>query len=333
VVLGVSEPHEVLEREFGAWAGVDHVVACSSGTAALHLALECLRLPAGSRVICPDYTMIACARAITLAGLTPVYVDVLDDDLTIDPEQVEDAAREGASAVLAVALYGRRCRMEAIAEVAAKYGLAVVEDLAEAHGVRPHAAAAAACWSYYRNKIVAGEEGGAVAFRDPVHAALARSLRCLGFTAEHDYRHVPRGHNYRLAPSLACLVIDSLRESRANIAARRRIEAAYDAACPPEWRQPPRDAVWVYDVRIPGLTRERMARIVGRLQDAGTAARHGFAPMTCQEEYRGCGRGDNPRSLLASQEVLYLPCSPGLTGEMAAGKMFLLEHLVREAQS
>lgn len=328
MVLGVSEPHEVLECEFGRWAGVEHVVACSSGTAALHLALESLRLPPGSRVICPDYTMIACARAITLAGLEPVFVDVLDD-LTIDPEQVEEAADQmGAAAVLAVAIYGRRCRMEAIAEVAALHGLAMVEDLAEAHGVRPHAETDAACWSFYRNKIVAGEEGGAVAFRDRVHADLARSLRCLGFTPAHDYWHVPRGHNYRLAPSLARLVIDSLLASRENIASRRRIEAAYDAACPPAWQMSPREAVWVYDVRIPGLRRWHMNAVVQAMREAGVEARHGFWPLSGQDEYRRFGCVGQSRASQAAREVLYLPCHPGMTEDDARRNMAMLVDVV-----
>mgnify|MGYP000263818837 CR=1 FL=1 len=102
-----------------------------------------------------------------------------------------------------------------------------MEDRAEAHGVDfgdyiPDAA----CWSFYRNKIVAGEEGGAIAFKNPRHASVAKSLRSLGFTTSHDFYHVPRGHNYRLANCLAQLVLSSLANVDANLAKRRQLEEA-----------------------------------------------------------------------------------------------------------
>ncbi len=169
------EAYQLLESEFGRWVGVENVVACSSGTAALHLALESLQLQAGSEVILGDFNMIACARAVTLAGLKPVFVDCCDD-LTMDPDLVRSRCEvDGgkAEAILATHIYGRRCDMKEIHSVARDYDLFVVEDLAEAHGVHPHVDTDASCWSFYRNKIVAGEEGGAVAFKCPEVAELA----------------------------------------------------------------------------------------------------------------------------------------------------------------
>lgn len=312
------EAYEHLEQEFGRWTGVENVVACASGTAALHLALEALQLPPGSKVIVPDYTMIACARAVTLANLTPVFVDC-GKDLLMDPDLVDGLLEndrllkdfteedyEGVKAIMAVHVYGRRCNMEAIHELAGKYDLTVVEDMAEAHGVRPHPETDAACWSFYKNKIVAGEEGGAVAFKSTWHQTLAQSLRCLGFTAKHDFRHGPRGHNYRMSNAHARLIIDSLRQVTRNLERRRRQEAAYDSLCPSEWRMPPRDAPWVYDLRIPGLDSDRQDAIVAALNQQGVAARHGFKRMTCQEEYFVPGMGFT-EAAKASREVIYLP--------------------------
>jgi dTDP-4-amino-4,6-dideoxygalactose transaminase len=185
--------------------------------------------------------------------------------------------------------------------------------LAEAHGVAPHPDTEAACWSFYRNKIVCGEEGGAASFnRDVANlAALARRLRCHGFTEEHDFWHSPGGHNYRLANSLAAIIIDSLRSSRPRLEARRRAEAAYDRLCPDAWRMPPRDAPWVYDLRVPGMTRARQDRVVRSLNEAGVGARHGFKPLSQQPEYRPLRRGTGPVADRASGEVIYLPINPG----------------------
>lgn len=309
------EPYQVLEQEFGCWLQVDNVVACSSGTAALHLALEALELKPGSEVIVPDFAMIACARAVTLAGLTPVFADCTPS-LLVDPAYVKKAVGPKTGAIMAVHTYGRRCDMDTLARVAANNCLHLIEDLAEAHGIRPHSESSAATWSFYRNKIVAGQEGGAVAFRQANHAAKARSLRCLGFTEAHDFNHVPRGHNYRLANVLATLILQSLRQVDHNLHARREIESWYDRCCPVPWKLPPRDAVWVYDLRIPGMTRAIQDRIVAALSEVGIQARHAFKPMHEQLEFTRCtavGPDRHWGACMAAKEVIYLPVQPGIT--------------------
>src|SRR5882757_10054564 len=97
------QSHEMLERKFATWNHLPYegMVACSSGTAALHLALEALQLPPGSQVIIPDFAMIACARAVTLAELVPVFVDV-KDDLLIDPVLIEQYAQQADRTLSAI---------------------------------------------------------------------------------------------------------------------------------------------------------------------------------------------------------------------------------------
>lgn len=321
------ESYERFEKEWARWAGVENVVACSSGTAALHLALEALRLPQGSEVILPDYTMVACARAVTLAGLVPVFIDC-GKDLLIDPELISQYVDKHPSkwlkqpvAIMPVHVYGRSCNMPAIHDIAAKYDLAVIEDLAEAHGIPPHPNTDAACWSFYKNKIVAGEEGGAISFtggREPEYA-LAKKLRSLGFTEEHDYTHIPRGHNYRMSNSHAKIILDSttnrwgcLQDATANLGHRREVEGWYDKFCPQEWCQPKRDAVWVYDLRISNLLYLQRP-VIEALRNVGIAARYGFKPMSTQEEYKTCRKVGGNEALSASKEVIYLPVQPGIT--------------------
>jgi perosamine synthetase len=208
------EPYQELEQQWARWNSLDPagMVVCSSGTAALHLALEAMQLSAGSKVIVPDFTMIACARAVTLAGLEPVLVDCTEHDLSIDCDLASSAVRKyhQVRAIMPVHIYGRRCPMNKITGIARCEGLYVVEDLAEAHGILPHPDTDAACWSFYKNKIIHGEEGGAVWFRSEERARHARSLRSLGFTEAHDFTHIPRGHNYRMSNAHASLVLDCL---------------------------------------------------------------------------------------------------------------------------
>ncbi len=328
------EPYQQLEEAWSRFNDLDPagMVACSSGTAALHLALEALQLPQGAEILTPDFTMIACPRAVTLAGLTPVFVDC-DERLLMDPALVERALLgRGAGAIMAVHVYGRRCDMVRLQHLAGTYGIPMIEDLAEAHGVRPNGNTDAAAWSFYVNKIVSGAEGGAVWFRNREHARLARSLRSLGFTDAHDFTHRPRGHNYRMSNVHAELILDSLLgdgcmvgpgrwNAAERIERRREIESWYDVACPAEWRMPPRDAVWVYDLRVKGVTVEQQDGVVKELNGTGIAARHGFKPCSSQEEYErhravwAVSREGGTQAERASREVVYLPVQPGVTTE------------------
>lgn len=307
------QAYQQLEEDFATWLNLENPVACSSGIAALHLALEALTLPTGNKVIVPELTMVACARAVVLAGLTPVFVDC-NERLLVDTEAVRRVldTEHDVSAIMPVHLYGRRCDMNEIAKIATEHKLAVVEDLAEAHGVLPHPGTAAACWSMYRNKIVHGEEGGLVAFREVIHADKARSLRNMGFTEFHDFMHIPRGHNYRLSNCHAELILKSLYHADENIKERRRIEELYEDHCPAEWRMPPREAPWVYDLRISDIG-DRLDTVVRTLVDNGIQARHCFKPMSWQPEFRS--DEVNPkklpwRSAAAASQLFYLPIVP-----------------------
>lgn len=323
------EPYQRLEIELAAWAGYapEQMVVCNSGTAALHLALEAFRLPIGGEVLVPDYTFIACARAVTLAGLRPVFVDC-DERLCIEPDLISDKMLVRHLAVMPVHVYGRRCQMESVHSLARRahriYGnsLAVIEDMAESHGVQPHPETDAACYSFYRNKIISGEEGGAIAFRDPKHAAYARLLRSQG--NHGDWVHTPRAMNYRMTNDAATRILQSLRMFDHNLAARREIEAEYDRLCPVEWRQPPRDVPWVYDLRIPGMEIEMRLKVLGVLRGIEIEARAGFRPCSLQDEYcvRGPVNGEYPdgakicrntNALDASREIIALPIQPGVT--------------------
>lgn len=299
--------HQRLEREWAEWNDLDPegMVVCSSGTAALHLAWEALN-PPGEVVDMADLNMVACPRSVSLARGIPRFVDC-DDRLLIDLDRLSKSCDN----LLVTHIYGRRVRLEKIEGTDVDY---IVEDLAEAHGVRPSDDTDAACWSFYKNKIVHGEEGGAVWFQDPYIAKHARQLRSLGFTDAHDFDHVPRGHNYRLADCLAELVFKGLAQADENIQRRQEVEYWYSLSIPREWQLPARDAVWVYDLRIPDLTSERQTRIVRSLNEQGIAARHCFKPMTTLEEYRWTWPSHlSPNALRLSREVIYLPVRPEMT--------------------
>lgn len=190
----------------------------------------------------------------------------------------------------------------------------IIEDLAEAHGINPHPGSFAACWSFYKNKIIHGEEGGMVAFRNKDAADLARSLRSLGFTKDHDFMHIPRGMNYRMSDVHADLIIDSLADVEDNLQYREFLTGMYDTYVPENWRMPKRAVNWVYDVRVPGLTTPVQNCIVNTLKSEGIQARHCFKPMTIQPEFSN-RQPVSPNALRLSQEVIYLPINESMDQE------------------
>lgn len=333
------EPYQQLEHEWAKFISTEsnkytpeQIVTCSSGTAALHLATEVLaQTQNGKQVIVPDYTMVSCARAVSLAGLEAVLVDCYEENYNIDGDLLYSLTSNkvvnlagSVAAIMAVHVYGRLCGMETIYNLASDWSLFVIEDLAEAHGITPSPYSDAACWSFYKNKIIHGEEGGIIAFKKREHADKARRLRNIGFTPAHDYTHIPRGHNYRLANLLATPILKSLQlyqcdgvitpwstVSRTVLEHRRYLEACHikehmvlgGLKCPAD-----RDAPWVYDVRLPGMNKVQQAALVYSLQIEGIQARFGFKPISQQEEYKKCTKISSMgvADKLAT-EVFYLP--------------------------
>jgi len=319
------QPYEQLEADFGKFTNQPNMVACSSGTAALHLAFEALRArhdwKDGDIVAVPDFCMAACARAVVLAGLTPAFVDC-NDNLSMSMGNLKLCVKNTKPiAVLVVHNYGRKENMHDVHSVASEE-LMVVEDLAEAHGVNPHSMTDAACWSFYMNKIVAGEEGGAVSFRKKIDANEARCLRSLGFGPDQDYWHEPRGHNYRLANCLASKVLDSLERYSKNKIDRDLLWKAYDAqSFGPRYhpRSEP-EAKWVYDLRIKDMTWEEQDRLIAALKAEGIAARHGFKPLHMQKEFKKCQYFGSGNSVKCSKETIYLPLRPGFVTQQQIEK-------------
>jgi perosamine synthetase len=208
--------------------GVEHAVAVSSGTAALHLAILALGLEPGDEVLVPAYTFPATANVVALAGLRPVLVDVDPDTMNLDIERVAGAVGPRTRAVLAVHLFGRPLAWEAL-QAAVPERVVLLEDAAGALGARRQRRPCGSlgrmgCLSFHPRKIVTTGEGGAVTTDDEELAGAIRSMRHHGWDA--DDMPAP-GVNYRLADVLCALGIPQLRRLDELLAARARIAAAY----------------------------------------------------------------------------------------------------------
>jgi len=199
-------------------------VACSSGTAALHLAVLALGIGPGDEVLVPAYTFPATANVVALTGARPVLVDVDPDTMNLDPERAHAAVTPRTKAILAVHLFGRPARLDELPE------LLLLEDAAGALGARRQGRACgglgvAGCLSFHPRKVVTTGEGGAVTTNDPEIAASARQLRHHGWSADGDMP-LP-GLNYRLPDLLCAIGIPQLQRLDELLAARTRVADGY----------------------------------------------------------------------------------------------------------
>src|SRR5438552_7107384 len=200
-----------LERRMADYLEAEHVLALASGTAALHLSLVALGVGPGDEVITTSITWPATANVIVHTGATPVFADVRDDDLNIDPARVAEAVTERTKAILPVHLAGQPCDLDPILAL----GVPVIEDAAHAvesryRGRKIGAISDATCFSLYATKNVAAGEGGLIATnrRDIVDAVLDLRLTRRGDGSRYDLA-VP-GYKANLSDVLASIALVQL---------------------------------------------------------------------------------------------------------------------------
>ncbi|MEU7183560.1 DegT/DnrJ/EryC1/StrS family aminotransferase [Streptomyces celluloflavus] len=295
------------EEEFARYNGIAHGVACSSGTTALTLALRALGVGPGDEVVVPEFTMIATAWAVTYTGATPVFVDC-GDDLNIDVSRIEEKITSRTKAIMPVHIYGRRCDMDAVMNLAYEYNLRVVEDSAEAHGVRP--VADIACYSLFANKIITSGEGGICLTDDPRLAEQMAHLRAMAFTKDHSFLHKKLAYNFRMTSMQAAVALAQTERLDEILAARREIEKRYDAGLadiPQITLMPARDVLWMYDLRA-----ERREELREFLAAEGIETRLFFKPMSRQPGYFD-PRWPSLNASRFSEDGFYLPTYTGLT--------------------
>ena len=310
-----------LERRMAEFLEAEHVVALSSCTAALHLALVALGVGPGDEVITTPITWPATANVIVHTGATPVFADVRDGDLNIDPEQAAALVTGRTKAIMPVHVAGQPCDLEPLWAL----GLPVVEDAAHAaeagyRGRKLGGLSEAACFSLYATKNIAAGEGGLLATNRADVAARVGDLRLMrrGDGALYDLP-VP-GYKANLSDVLASIALVQLDKVERHGEIRRRQFARYDEAVaglsglrPLE--RDPRDthAHHLYVVRIDAegaaATRDEYQRA---LAEEGISTSIHFLPVHTLTWYRERFPEQPPLPVAerAGREVLSLPLSP-----------------------
>lgn len=327
LALGPFAPR--FEAGIAALAGRREGIACSSGTAGLHLGVRALEIGEGDEVITTPFSFVASANCLLYEGAVPRFVDIEEDSLGIDPALVEQAATSRTRAILPVHVFGRPCRIDELTSQARQHGWSVIEDACEglgsAIGSRPLGSFGdVAVFAFYPNKQITTGEGGMVVTDDPALAETMRSLRNQGRDTDGTWlRHVRLGYNYRLDEMSAAVGVAQLERLAELRAGRARVAAAYERELGGEgWVRLPRagtDEVvdwFVYVVRLdPAIDRDAL---IGRLAARGVPSRPYFAPLHLQPFYRerfGFRPGDFPVTERVAASTLALPLSSRLPDE------------------
>ena len=306
-----------LEQVIAAYTGVKHAIGVASGTDALHLALKAAGVCAGDEVITTPFTFFATAEAIMYLGAKPVFVDIEDDTLNIDPKKIIEKITPKTRAILPVHIFGHPADMTLIEEIAKKYDLRVIEDCAQSfgadyHGRKTGSFGEAGCFSFYPSKnLGAAGDAGLITLNDKAMLDEIKTLRNHG--SSRLYVHDEIGYNSRLDEIQAAILLVKMKRIDAYNEARRQKAAMYTerlsgkVGCPVE-RQGCKHVYHQYTIRS-----AHRDKIQAALHDGGVTSNVYYPiPLHLQgaTSYLGYKTGSLPVAERAAREVLSLPICP-----------------------
>ena len=329
---------DAFEAGWAAYCGRRHGVSVANGTVALEAAVAALGLGPGDEVLVPTFTIVSCAQAVVYAGATPVLVDADPETWGMDVEAAEARVTERTRAVMPVHIYGHPVDMGPLLALAARHGLAVIEDAAEAHGAEvlidgPDGGVWRRCgglgdvstFSFYANKILTTGEGGMVLTDDDALADRLRGLRNLCFVPERRFYHEALGHNFRLTNLQAAIGVAQIERVDAAVARKRAIGRAYaerlagvdalDLQVAKPWA---RSVHWMVGVVLRDDVPLDAAAFAAALDARGVETRPFFLGMHEQPAFhaRGLFRGERyPVAERLARRGLYLPSGLALTDD------------------
>ncbi|MBP7216490.1 MAG: DegT/DnrJ/EryC1/StrS family aminotransferase [Candidatus Omnitrophica bacterium] len=318
---------EKFERAFSSYCGARYGITCSSGTAALHLALMSVGVTCGDEVIIPSFTMVSTANAVAYMGAKPVLVDATKDTFALDPEKIEAKITKKTKAIIAVHLYGHPADMDPILKIARKHKLAVIEDAAEAHGAeykgkRVGSIGDVACFSFYGNKIITTGEGGMVVTSNKKIKEQAEYMRDMAFCNVRHFWHRNLGFNYRMSNLQAAVGLAQVEQIDFLIERRRAIAATYNrylrnvrGLTLPQEKPFAKNVYWMYTILIEaefGMTRDMLRK---KLAEHGIETRVLFVPIHLQPIYAKQCQGAFPVAEDLCRKGMYLPSGNTLTSQ------------------
>jgi len=313
---------EAFEAEFADYVGARFAVGVASGTEALWLALRAVGIVEGDEVIVPSLTASATIAAIVESGAIPVFAEVKDSDLNIDPAPLEKLITPRTRAIVAVHLYGNPADLTTLTAFAQAHRLRLIEDCAQAHGAQ-HAGRSVgtfgdiAAWSFYPTKnLGAFGDGGIVTTQQTDHAEQLHLLREYGWRVRYDSSE--QGWNSRLDEIHAAMLRVRLKHLTEDNQRRREIAKLYRSALPVHLHGPLADGsdVGVEHLFVIRHAQRQRDKLQATLKQAGIGtAIHYPVPCHLQGAYAAFGQGPDslPITERAAREILSLPMYPELS--------------------
>ncbi|MBU4312606.1 MAG: DegT/DnrJ/EryC1/StrS family aminotransferase [Candidatus Omnitrophica bacterium] len=318
----IGEDVKLFEKEFAAYCSVKHGAGVNSGTDALFLACLACGIGKGDEVIVMPYTYIATVLAISMAGATPVFVDIDEKTYNVDVSKIEKAITKKTKAILPVHLYGHPADMDPLMEIAKRHNLKVIEDCAQAHGAlyknkKVGSFGDVACFSFYPTKNL-GAFGDAGMILTNSEDIKERLLLLRDYGRKDRYEHILKGYNSRLDTLQAAILRVKLKHLDKWNDIRRQNAALYtklfkekkaDMILPYESSYV-RHVYHLYVVRI----KNRKGVMEGLAEKGVRTLIHYPIPIHLQEAYRDLSykKGDFPISEKCCEEILTLPMYPEL---------------------
>lgn len=313
---------QAFESEFAAYNGAAHGIGVANGTDALHLAVRALDIAPGDEVICPSFTFMATAGAVSLAGATPVFADVDPATYCLNAESVARAITPRTRAVVVVHLYGNAAPMDELMALAARHNLAVIEDCAQSAGCTYNGKKVGTigdfgCFSFFPSKNLGGiGDGGMVLSNQPGLAEKVRKLR--GHGSAKKYHHEILGTNSRLDELQAAALRVKLKYLDQWNAARRKVAARYDELLKDVVSVPSATpgAFHVYHQYTIRTPRQQELQAYLNAQGVGSVI---YYPICLHQQplfaHLKVAAGSLPHTEKAQGEVLSLPMFPELSEE------------------
>jgi len=291
---------ERFEKAVAEFVGVRHAVACSSGTAGLHLVVRAMGIGRGDEVVTTPYSFVASSNSVLFEGGRPVFVDIDPDTWNIDLRQMEAAITSRTRALLPVDVFGVVPDMDTVRTISDRPGLRVIEDSCEALGATYKGRQAgslgdAGVYGFYPNKQITTGEGGMIVTNDDEIARLCRSMRNQGRDGGMGWlSHQRLGYNYRLSDVSCAIGTVQMSRIREIFARRDRVAGWYRERLKDERRvamqKVPgecRISWFVFVVKLAdSYSEQNRADIMTRLRERGIGCNNYFAPIHLQEFYQ-----------------------------------------------
>ncbi|MDO8740189.1 MAG: DegT/DnrJ/EryC1/StrS family aminotransferase [Candidatus Woesearchaeota archaeon] len=309
------------EKMFASLIGVKYAAAVNSGTAGLHLCIKALGLKEGDEVITSPFSFIASANSVVYEGAKPVFVDIDEKSLNMEPDKIEEKITKNTKAILAVHIFGQPCEMDKIMNIAKKHNLAVIEDACEAicaeyKGRKVGTFGVASIFAFYPNKQITTGEGGMICTNDKNLYELLKSLRNQGRKEGSGWlSHEFIGYNYRLTEMSAALGVEQLKKINKIIKMREAVAEKYAASLKGAKGVTLLDEIkdtkrswFVYVIRLDkNIDRKK---VIEHLKAEGISTNIYLPPIHLQPIYKkmfGCKEGDFPICERVSSSTLALP--------------------------